>query len=48
MLSLEWGGVQKSPKELKMAENEKVALSLEFLGGSKRAQKILKLLKIRK
>ena len=26
------GGVQKSPKELKMTESEKVALSLGFLG----------------
>ena len=27
-----FGGVQKSPKEPKMAENEKLALSLEVLG----------------
>ncbi len=32
MLSLEFFGIQKSPKEPKMHENEKLVLSLEFLG----------------
>ena len=35
LLSLEFLGVQKRQKELKVAEHEKLALSLEFLGAER-------------